>query len=479
MVKSRIKKQLKKSKSKTRKQSKKIKKQFGGGLTKEDIDLWRGFNGIVNSYINYKIFLKDEWKTDSCKFLIDGIDKEFDFKSKEDKDKKILKQLNEEREAKKLDFQKTNTKPSLLNIHLLMEKCKSRDNETCIVTPDSSGNKLRCHSNENYSFFNKGLKIKIPNKTGENFELIEIIHHIKYQSQKGGNIDNYIKSVYGLQLLLDPQYFIEKNKDEENGNEFQPTDYAKRQISKYLEYGSYFFYLNETKNKLVINFPMYDEPYLSYLSQYHHDTELTTVPIIDDIKVHNGYNDLVLIHIDMIDEMITKILRETPNINYILFTGHSLGSSIIQLTLFYLLAIKKNKLLQSKLKNIKLLTTGAPRVGNYKWFEWWNEQGFKEQIFNIYHIDDTYAITPGVRNTQPYESDEIDDFYPIIPILLDYNFDEKKHEVVTDETKRNKFFYKHFDYLNFKNTDTYRKISVNNHDLSEYEETLKTLKAYN
>ncbi len=472
MVKSRIKKQNKsKSKIKTRKQVKKIKKQFGGGLTKEDIDLWRGFNGIVNSYINYKIFLKDEWKTDSCKFLIDGFEpfKEFNFTS----DKKLLKQLIEEREVRSLTFKPTSTQPELLTDHVLMEKCKGKDNDTCIVTPDSSGNKLRCHLNENYSFFNKGLKIKIPNKTGENFEIIEIIHHMRPKSQKGGNIDEYIRSVYNLQLLLDPQYFIEKKIE----SRFKPSDYANRQISEYLEYGSYFFYLNETKNKLVINFPMYDEPYLSYLSQYHHDTELTTVPIIDDIKVHNGYNDLVLIHIDMIDEMITKILRETPNINYILFTGHSLGASIIQLTLFYLLAIKKNKLLQSKLKNIKLLTTGAPRVGNKNWFEWWNEQEFKEQIFNIYHIDDTYAITPGVRNTQPYESDEIDDFYPIIPILLDYNFDEKKHEVVTDETKRNKFFYKHFDYLNFKNTDTYRKISVNNHDLSEYEETLKTLKS--
>lgn len=473
MVKSRIKKQNKsKSKIKTRKQVKKIKKQFGGGLTKEDIDLWRGFNGIVNSYINYKIFLKDEWKTDSCKFLIDGIDKEFDFNS----DEKLLEQLDKEIEVRSPTFKRTSTQPELLVEHLLMEKCKNKNkndnSNTCIVTPDSSGEKFRCHSNMNYNFFKKGLKIKIPNKTGENFELIEIIHHMKPESQKGGNINDYINRIYNLQLLVDPNYFREKTK-----SRFFSQNYANRQISQYLEMGSYFFYLNENKNKVVINFPMYDEPYLSYLSQYHHDTELTKQPIINNIKVHNGYNDLVLIHIDMIDEMITKILSETPNINYILFTGHSLGASIIQLTLFYLLAIKKNKLLQSKLKNIKLLTTGAPRVGNKNWFEWWNEQEFKEQIFNIYHIDDTYAITPGVLYKLPYESDEPDDFYPIIPILLEYNFDEKKHEVITDETKRNKFIQHHFDYLNFKNTDTYRARGVKNHGLSEYEETLKTLKS--
>jgi hypothetical protein len=447
-----LKHQTKKIKFNKLKTKNKNKKQIGGNVTQEDINLWRGFNGIVNSYINYKIFLKDGWKTDSCKFFVDGFEpfKEFEKKNSEYAD--------------------------VLTDHVLMEKCKDEMDSSikCKVTPDSSTDKLRCHLETNYNIFNENIDIKIPN-TEEEFKLIKIIYHKKNESQVGGNIEKYITSLYSLRLLNDTDtktFFKEKNDDEIS---FNSDNYAKRKISKYIEYGSFFFYLNKNKNKLVINFPMYGEPYLSYLEAYHHDTKLTISSILDGIRVHNGYNDLVLKHIDELDKMITIILSENPDIDYILFTGHSIGSSIIQLTLFYLLAIKKNKILNLKLKNIKLFTTGAPRVGNYAWFKWWNQQGFKDQIFNVYHINDTYSKTPGVKNTPPYTSNDKDDFYPINPILLDYKSKTKSYKIVNNKTKRATFFYLHFDYLNFKNTEEYRTISVMNHYLSEYEEMFKTI----
>jgi hypothetical protein len=481
MVKSKIRKQQKKLKSQTKKkikrsQIKMLKKQFGGQVTQEDINLWRGFNGIVNSYINYKIFLKDEWKTDSCKFFVDGFTpfKEFDFRNSEYAD--ILKQLSDERKKRQLNFISNDLQPNLLTDHVLMEKCKDEMDSSikCKVTPDSSTDKLRCHLETNYNIFNENIDIKIPN-TEEEFKLIKIIYHKKNESQVGGNIEKYITSLYSLRLLNDTDtktFFKEKIDD---GRSFNPDNYAKRKISKYLEYGSFFFYLNKSKNKLVINFPKYDDPYLYYLSAYHDDTELTTSEILDGIRVHNGYNDLVLKHIDELDKIISSILYQNSNINYILFTGHSIGSSIIQLTLFYLLAIKKNKILNLKLKNIKLFTTGAPRVGNYAWFKWWNQQGFKDQIFNVYHINDTYSKTPGVKNTPPYTSNDKDDFYPINPILLDYKSKTKSYKIVNNKTKRATFFYSHFDYLNFKNTEEYKTISVMNHNLLEYETMFKKI----
>jgi hypothetical protein len=476
MVKSKIRKQQKKLKHQTKKKTKKLKKQFGGNVTKEDIDLWKGFNGIVNSYINYKIFLKDGWKTDSCKFFVDDFEpfKELDFKSED----AIMVKIKETLAREENNIESNTTIPKLL-----MEKCNDENDSSikCKVTPDSSGDKVRCHLETNYNIFKEGIKIKIPNKDGEFFELVKIIYLEEIQTQSGGRIDEYINYMYTLDLLnknnttkfyehVDDFYKKQKQLPQKQ-KQFSLVTYVNQQIFKYLVNGSFFFYLNETKKKLVINFPMYDEPYLSYFLKYHHKTNLTE-PILDDIRVHNGYNDLVLKHIDEIDKMITIILSENREIDYILFTGHSMGSSVIQLTLFYLLAIKKNKILNEKFKNIKLFTTGAPRVGNFKWSKWWSQQGFNNQIFNVYDINDTYAITPGIKNTLPYQSHEEEDFYPINPILIDYEEKNKSYTIVKDEDKRKQFFNKHFDYLNFKSATSVR---VQAHDLSEYEEMFKTI----
>jgi hypothetical protein len=476
MVKSKLKKQhhklhlhTKKIKFNKLKTKNKNKKQIGGNVTQEDINLWRGFNGIVNSYINYKIFLKDGWKTDSCKFFVDGFEpfKELNFESKDD----IMVKIKETLYREENNIESNPTIPKLL-----IKKCKDEDDSSikCKVTPDSSGDKVRCHLETNYNIFKEGIKIKIPNKDGEFFELVKIIYLEETQTQQGGSIDEYIDYMYNLNLLNTNNTTKFYKEQKQKGYKFSLVKYVKQQILKYLVNGSFFFYLNETKKKLVINFPMYDDPYLSYFREYHHKTNLTERSILDGIRVHNGYNDLVLKHIDEIDKMITIILSENPDIDYILFTGHSMGSSVIQLTLFYLLAIKKNKILIEKFKkNIKLFTTGASRVGNFKWFEWWNQQGFNNQIFNVYDIDDTYAITPGIENKPPYQSHEEEDFYPINPILFDYK-ETDSYKIVKDADKRKKFFDTHFDYLNFK-SDTYSSSRVYNHDLSIYEEMFKTI----
>ncbi len=455
----------------------KIKTQFGGTIDQEDINLWSGFNSIVNSYINYKIFVNDGWRKDECNFKMDSESnfKEFDFKSK---DGTLLKKLSDEREEKSKKFVAKESQPFLSIINILMEKCKDSKDATdnCIVTPDSSGDKLRCHLKTNFNIFSEGARLKIPINNGEQFTLVKIIYH-NDGKQFGGDIDGYIKTLYLLDILNqeDKTGFLKELKS--NELRFSPESYVKRQIDKYIKNGSYFCYVSESKKKLVVNFPMYTEPYLYFFGRYHSDTELTTEPIIDGIKVHNGYNDLVRLHIDSLSAFISKILAENPGIEYILFTGHSMGASIIQLTLFYLLEILKNKELIAKLKNIKLFTTGAPRVGNFRWYEWWNNLSITEQIFNFYNINDTYATTPGVRNTILYNSDDIDDFYPIKPFLFDYNPAKSKFYVLHDKKKEKNFLYRHFDYVNFENTSQYKKAPARHHDLQEYISVFQNLES--
>jgi hypothetical protein len=214
---------------------------------------------------------------------------------------------------------------------------------------------------------------------------------------------------------------------------------------------------------------MYNEPYYSFVKKFHDETDMVITeidsPLDPKIKIgiHAGYKKLVEKHIDNLDKMITKILTENPLIDYILFTGHSLGASIVQLSLFYLLAIKKNKQLLEKIKNIKLFTTGAIRIGNYALSEWWNIQEFKPQIFNIYGDLDTYAVTPGVgveKNHKPYTSVNPDDFFPINSILYDSYL---KNQIVNKE-KIIEFNNTHFDYIH-----AIKQNEIIFHEFSEYE----------
>jgi hypothetical protein len=207
-----------------------LSKGLPEGLNPEYIYIWRGVNALSNSYINYKILLKDEWKTDSCKFIIG------DKSSKESKDREMVPAF--EKFAREQLGLKENTNipvpkapsndilkkrpglglllrmPSKLDItleqriNLNTQICTKGDGtrENCIVTIDSKGDYFRCHEKDNYFLFKEGAKIKIPKINDDEFTIIKIINpKIKIEmvggNQKGGNDEEYFFKLLKLDIL--------------------------------------------------------------------------------------------------------------------------------------------------------------------------------------------------------------------------------------------------------------------------------------
>ncbi len=499
--------------------------------------LWKGLNRIVNYYINYRILLNDEWETDKCSFKIydNKSKKKNKKKSKKKSKQKIIKEINlfgkfdkfGKNDNTNIDIKmkinkefklKKKSNPNLSPVHILMEKCQYEDETTvnnnkyddCIVTVDSFGNKFRCHTKKNFQLFKEGVKIKIQGINDDTFKLIKIVYPSMVDSidetviQAGGN-SAYLRAIYLLDVLDKKEKvdFLMKKSQLDQSNKFNLDSMinkiVKSKIYKFVSSGSFFFYMNQKSSQLIINFPMFVEPYLDYFRPYHIDTLLSVLDLdldleikdkdikdikdIKVIKVHKGYNDLIKKNIDNLDRYINNFALD--EIQDILFTGHSLGASIIQLALFYLLAIKKNENLVKNIKKIKLFTSGATRVGNIKWFEWWEKQEF--QIFNFCNTNDPYCFTPGIKREKKkeYDSRDIDDFYPVKPILYDYDITNNTYYIVKEEEKKERFFYKHLDYqnynINFSNsnsekyyTDIKKRIHEH-HNLSQYDKHLPQL----
>ncbi len=414
--KSNNKKKIIKKNNNTKKYNKKNTKQIAGAIILRDIELWVSFNRIANSLINYKIFLDDKWKTDVCNFNIRGR------KTKETADPKDLETLA-----------------------YIIKDCKNhngKDNnntDKCVVTPSSDTQKLRCHLKNNYYIFKEGSNIEMQDKN--KYTLINI-GFPNINTQKGGDNAHYVYLEKKLGII----------NDDIPHTTFELQEYIREKLLKYLKYGSFLFYLREDKKKLVINFPYNNEPYSFYLTPYMEDTKLTTESIVDNIKLHNGFNELIKLHIDNIDTLISQILNTHTEIEEILFTGHSFGASAIQLIFFYLLEIKNNTELKKKLSNVKIITTGAIRLGNKDWAEWWERLDIINNIFNFYFNEDTFAITPGVQsqNTKKYKSELRNEFYPIHPKIIIINNPEgynSTYSIATPEQIKT-FTNTHFDHMN-------------------------------
>jgi len=124
---------------------------------------------------------------------------------------------------------------------------------------------------------------------------------------------------------------------------------------------------NDIKKSLAIVFRGTDA-YQDWL----YDCTFCKTKLDDDVRVHSGfYNHLMSVY-DEIIEVIDEFLIKDYNI-YI--CGHSLGGGE-SLILSYLLSKKTSNL-------IKVITFGAPKVGNYYW-----KQKY-ESITNVIH----YRIT--------------------------------------------------------------------------------------
>lgn len=424
-----IKKNNNKKKYNTKKHNKKNTKQIAGGIILQDIELWFSFNRIANSLINYKIFLDDKWKTDVCNFNILGN------KKKEINDPKDLKTL----ESRIKDCKNHNGKDN-------------NNTDKCVVTPSSDAKKFRCHLKNNYYIFKEGSNIEMQDKN--KYTLINI-GFPNINIQKGG--EDMIRYVY-----LEKMFGIIN--DDIPATSTEILEYIRERLLKYLQYGSFLFYLREDKKKLVINFPFYSEPYIFYLRTYMEDTKLTTEPIVNNIKLHNGFNELIKLHIDNIDTLISQILNTHTEIEEILFTGHSFGASAIQLIFFYLLEIKNNTELKKKLSNVKIITTGAIRLGNKEWTEWWERRDIINNIFNFCFNEDTFAITPGVqsKNTKKYTSESREEFYPIHPkIIIVNNLDrpKSKYSIATPEQIKT-FTNTHFDFMHHQSDVWYHNLDM-------------------
>ena len=116
-------------------------------------------------------------------------------------------------------------------------------------------------------------KIRIPKNEGAFYTLIKIIYANSITQEGGGSIEDYFVALFESKLVSNnnkKNFSLEK----ENNRRFTEHKYVNKQIEKYTEFGSYLIYMNSDKTKLIINFPMYGDPYIGTLAKYHNNIRM-------------------------------------------------------------------------------------------------------------------------------------------------------------------------------------------------------------
>lgn len=206
-----------------------------------------------------------------------------------------------------------------------------------------------------------------------------------------------------------------------------------------------FFYNNQIKDAQAFMYIDNNIIYLTFrgtesLKDVYFDIDIRRHKLDNGCKIHNGFFEQFNC---LKSQIINDINNHINEINEINITGHSLGGALATIASAYFGDIYKSN-------NIKIncYTFGSPRVGNYKFVEWFQSC-----------VDENWRIC---NNSDPI---------PSLPIS--YRFYHVNNKI---NLKNNKYEYSQTDNIYIKRLlSSIFKLNINEHFTNKYIERIKSL----